>query len=227
MVAQKPLKNPPLVEAIFEIRYDPVDNLADVAARLGSVLNDYPEFEDLNVPPIPKEVPEASGIVRYRYRSSDRSRLYQVGTGVLSVNILKYSDFSDFRKTIKEVLDQHQKIVPAQYIKRLGLRYINKIQLREKSPNDVLNLGCSVPEGFPDSLGWNSQFIFLSEGKQLKVQTAYSKDTQEVLLDLDCFSGGLFAYNKDQLMGWTDSAHQQVEGLFIKSLAPSYLADIS
>jgi len=227
MATIQPLKNSPLVEAIFEIRHDPIDNVADSASILNNRLKDYSEFEDLNVPQLPKEIPETSGIVRFRFRNPDRTRLYQMGTGVLSVNVLKYTTFTHFRGEIEKVLKEHQSIVSVPHVKRLGLRYINKIKLNGISPDKILKLNCETPKDFPNAIGWNGQFLFNIEGNQIRVITNFSADSQELILDIDCFLGGIFPYKTNDIGTWIDSAHEKVEDFFLKAITDSYLKDIS
>lgn len=133
------LKNPPLVEAIFEIRWyrekqeksplTPSTQL--ILGRLFDKLkSNYPKYEQLPSASIPEQMSE--GIVGHQFRSENGWPLVQLGTGVLTVNDTENYIWPDFNKRIIDVVERLYLVYPNPEkfkTQSLVLRYINAIDL--------------------------------------------------------------------------------------------------
>ncbi|MDG3007601.1 TIGR04255 family protein [Paludisphaera mucosa] len=130
------LKNKPLVEALFEFRWDPeldIKSTSTFHLLMGRyydrVRDDYPELEDL--PPSQVPVSMTGGLVRHRFRVGPNEwPLTQIGPGILTVNETTKYKWEPFRERIEKslgaLLESHpsKKLEPIQ----IELRYINFIE---------------------------------------------------------------------------------------------------
>jgi uncharacterized protein (TIGR04255 family) len=138
MVLEK-LKNKPLVEAIFEIRWyteqqtqfgvDPNSQL--ILGRLFDRINsDYPTYEQLPFAAIPEQMVE--GLIKHRFRSGDGWPLVQFGTGILTVNDTENYVWKDFKQRVIDVVDNLYIVHPNKEkfrTKNLILKYVNATDL--------------------------------------------------------------------------------------------------
>jgi len=139
---RKVLKNKPLVEAIFEVRWqlqsdeakpeikiDPHYKL--LIGRLYDKLNrNYPFHEQLPAALIPDEMLE--GVVQHRFRKGkDMWPLIQIGPGILTVNDTDGYVWEDFERRIIEAVNALFEIYPDSNnlsVESLMLRYIDAIE---------------------------------------------------------------------------------------------------
>lgn len=139
-MTRKILKNKPLVEAIFELRWelqepalgmkiDPHYKL--LIGRLYDKLNDeYPFHEQLPAATIPDEI--AGYIVQHRFRKDkDKWPLVQIGPGIITVNDTEGYVWEDFEKRIIQAINIIFGVYPESKhnlkVNRLLLRYIDAI----------------------------------------------------------------------------------------------------
>lgn len=127
------LKNKPLVEAIFELRWsvaDTADQFWDMMPGLyySKVRDKYPFIENLPASQVP--VPLAGNSVRHRFRQTEGGwPLTQLGLGVLTVNDTSgYTVWGEFLPRIvaaaTALTEIYEEAVP---FKRAELRYINAV----------------------------------------------------------------------------------------------------
>ena len=159
----KELKNKPLVEAIFELRWKlqgaPPGPVIDPHYKLllgrlfDRFLGDYPEHEQLPAANIPDEI--VGHIVQHRFRvAANKWPLVQVGPGIFSVNSTADYIWPDFRLRVETALeklyDAHPKVTDLK-ITNLALRYIDAENFDYASDNafdflrDMLKLNISLP----------------------------------------------------------------------------------
>ncbi len=134
------LKNKPLLEAIFEIRWQveqqnqlSIDsNTQFIVGRLfDRISSEYPIYEQLPSSAIPDNM--AEGLVKHRFRSDQGWPLIQLGTGILTVNDTENYNWVNFKKRVIEVIDKlyivhptKDKFRPTQLI----LKYVDAVELR-------------------------------------------------------------------------------------------------
>lgn len=140
MMARKVLKNKPLVEAIFELRWnlqepapgmkiDPHYKL--LIGRLYDKLNDeYPFHEQLPAAAMPDEI--VGHMVQHRFRrDKDKWPLVQIGPGIITVNDTEGYVWEDFEERILRAVSTIFEVYPESKdnlkVNRLLLRYIDAI----------------------------------------------------------------------------------------------------
>ncbi|MDD4051816.1 MAG: TIGR04255 family protein [candidate division Zixibacteria bacterium] len=142
------LKNKPLVEAIFELRWQMPENSTGVfvdphykllVGRLfDRVRGDYPHHEPLPSATMPDEF--VAYIVQHRFRKAkDCWPLIQIGPGVITLNDTAGYQWPDFKDRINRLLEAIFGIVPDLEAvfkpNRLLLRYIDAVELPSEGGN--------------------------------------------------------------------------------------------
>ena len=187
------LKNPPLVEAIFEMKWtartskpaEPVDVTGQVVPSLSApddsyeillgqlfsrLEKSYPFTERLQTVPLP--VPFAP---QHRFRKKEGGwPLVQVGPGILTLNDTKNYKWSDFSKRIKQVLDAFYELHPHKseiLVESLVLRYIDAEPFDYEAQNVLpfLQKNLKVRFGLPGNLFDPSEIHNRPEGLSLTV----------------------------------------------------------
>jgi len=108
------LKNKPLVEAIFELKWDlqemPGEYYFDPdykmsIGRLYENLKDkYPTQEKLNTATMPDEI--AGHVVQYRFRSAENDwPLVQIGPGIVTLNETEKYTWDEFKDNITRLIE--------------------------------------------------------------------------------------------------------------------------
>jgi len=175
------LKNPPIVEALVEVRWTlekssgpmPIDPHYEFL--LGSfyehIKNDYPFRERLPSASIPDEV--TGSVVKHRFRvEKDKWPLIQIGPGIMSVNETeKYTTFEKFKplavKAVNDLFDAHPNRDELD-IKSLVLRYIDAKEIDYSQENicNFISNKMHIPIELPD-------FLF-QDGRLEKMPTSLS-----------------------------------------------------
>ncbi len=149
-MARKILKNKPLVEAIFELRWNLQGSSPDIKidthyklliGRLYDKLSEeYPFHEQLATAAMPDEI--AGYIVQHRFRKDkDKWPLIQIGPGIFTVNDTEGYVWEDFEKRIIKAVNTLFEVYPdpknTLKVNRLLLRYIDAIAFNFEK-DDVL-----------------------------------------------------------------------------------------
>ncbi len=138
---RKILKNKPLVEAIFEIRWKLLKELRTglkvdpnykllIGRIYDKVKEEYPCYEQLPTASMPDEI--AGYIVQHRFRKDeDNWPLIQIGPGIITLNDTEGYTWEDFERRIRHLVDILQEVYPDSQnnlkITQLILRYIDAV----------------------------------------------------------------------------------------------------
>jgi hypothetical protein len=115
-MTRKILKNKPLVEAIFELRWELQEHepgmkidphykilIGRIYDRINRVSAEYPFHEPLATATIPDEM--VGYVVQHRFRKGENEwPLIQIGPGVITLNDTKGYVWEDFEERISNVL---------------------------------------------------------------------------------------------------------------------------
>ncbi len=136
MTQRRQYKNPPIEEAVCELRLKSAGEWdAMIPGRLADLLsNGYPAKPKQQVEMSPTIQPGGStalqGAVKVRFLSQDEKRLVMVGNNGMSIHDLRpYSGWEKFRARISEAIDAYLQVNPNFNIDRISLRYINKLEV--------------------------------------------------------------------------------------------------
>jgi uncharacterized protein (TIGR04255 family) len=139
-VVRKVLKNKPLIESIFEMRWELKERVPGIwvdphykiiIGRIYDKLNvEYPFYETLPAASIPEEM--VGYIVQHRFRKNEQEwPLIQIGPGIITVNDTEGYIWEDFEKNVLKAINVLFEVYPDSRnnlkIKNLLLRYIDGI----------------------------------------------------------------------------------------------------
>ena len=157
-------RNPPIEEALCELRFAPGPEAVFTApARFyESVKSSYPGkpkhqhilAAELQARPEGSQMSMRQAEVKILFPSEDDRRFVGLGTNVLSVHVVRpYPGWEDFRPRIEEAVRAYANAASPAGVTRMGLRYVNKIEIK----SEVLNLGeyLTVAPNLPDGLPLN------------------------------------------------------------------------
>lgn len=224
---------PPIIEAVCEFRLTPecTWDLTIPGLIYEEVRNNFPIKEQSSVQELessqggPEARPQTRTTERILFLTSDRKTFIQVGPRLLAINTLRlYPSWKGFKPKIEIGFRALTKKVEVQGLQRIGLRYINLIEVPGKSFNLIeffdfrpllgerlrkralsgLIVGCLLPS----SDGHDVTKV------QLMNTGAAKEDATEFLLDIDHFTARAGLVSPDQAMQWVEKAHEQVEEVF-------------
>ncbi|MEA3411488.1 MAG: TIGR04255 family protein [Pseudomonadota bacterium] len=200
-------KNPPIEEALCDFRFE---NSSEWDPMLPLVFRDqikdtYPG-KPVQRAPIEANLHAGSDqagasfllrqeLGRIQFPSEDGKALVAIGQNVLSVHMLRpYQRWEEFRPRIEDALVKYSNTMPCDGIQRIGLRYINKIEIKNTGSLD-LNKYFVVPPmsppGFPTriiSFITRTEHIYDDEPVKLILtftDTSVREGYAAFLLDLD------------------------------------------
>jgi uncharacterized protein (TIGR04255 family) len=215
-----------LSEALLEIRFNGAPDLSLLVGKMDTALHEkYPTFVNLNIPDFPTGIPNFDTMVRYRMFSEDKSKLFNLGKGVLSINTVDYSNFANFIAEAKIVLENHRSISGVSALSRIGLRYINKISIQNRKYDDLFKIDFKLPESLKKiEAGFSFQTLgkinmdILSTG--FGTEKPFSKET--VILDFDYYCEQSISYDLNTIEKWATRAKNIIVENFRSSLTESY-----
>jgi uncharacterized protein (TIGR04255 family) len=148
-----------------------------------------------------------------------------VGPDLLSVNHAKpYSNWHTFKVMIADALQVYRDVNEPAGARRIGLRYINRIEIPEEQVaiEDYLLAAPKMPEQVPQFFATWAQRVqvpIASVNGVLVVQSGSLPDPKQekvvFLLDLDLFiDAGTASVPLGKATDWVEEAHAAVEGAF-------------
>ncbi|MBI3245436.1 MAG: TIGR04255 family protein [Deltaproteobacteria bacterium] len=224
---------PPVIEALCEFRFKSSQPWDWTIPGLvyEKVRGQFPKKRQQNVlevamqPDENKVLPQMkTGVERMQFLNEEENALVQVGPDLLAVNHLPpYPKWDAFKTLILEQLTVYRNIANPEALTRIGLRYINRIEIPAKSIEleAYFHAFPRIPEPIPQAF---PSFV-------LHVDVAYEKpssvlrfilgsapsETPEKLtfiLDLDMVGSGENVPSMEQLGNWIEVAHEHVEAAF-------------
>ena len=232
----KKYRNPPVVEALCEIYFH--ESKWDVTLPglfFEKVRGNYPkkrESEQIGVQVSISKEAQASQVQRGKRRikfiKEDGSRLIQLEDNLLVINQLRpYPRFEDWRPVVGEMLKHYSEIAQPKGIRRIGVRYINRIiiPIVKFKMEDYFNLYPEVPESLGAIHGRFMMRLEISpkhEGHRLMVTfgTAPPESPRTSAEMLDIYD--IFTFHQPFSMEDVDKymikAHENIEVVFEGSI---------
>jgi uncharacterized protein (TIGR04255 family) len=135
-------RNPPLEEALCEFQFAPGAEW-DFAFHIQFLERFRPEYAgkvrrqqmmEAGIQVGPQQTEPAmtmkQGQSRLQYLSADETRIVGIGPDVLSIHVLRpYDKWEDFEARVKRAFGVYREVARPAGVKRLALRYLNRIQL--------------------------------------------------------------------------------------------------
>ncbi len=230
----KMYKRSPIVEAVCEFQFEegsPWD--LTIPGRIyEKVRNTFPilrqsERVTVSVLGNPEEFgPQFGTLSLMQFLRKDEQALVQVGTHLLSVSVLKsYPSWPRFLSLIKRGFNTYRDIAAPKGIRRIGLRYINHIDIpgHDIKLEDYLEFRPYIGKGLHQDFGTFAlgvHFPYEESRDLLNLQLASlpqqipSSNSATVALSLDYFLLRPGEVALEEAFQWIDAAHKHIEDAF-------------
>lgn len=227
-------KNPPIEEALAEFRFAPGPEWdMTVPGRIHEAVKaEYPgkpRQQNLVTANVVFGAAEAApalsmfrGIGRVQFPSQDERSLVGVGPDVLSVHVLRpYPGWESFRPRIENALTTYERVAAPSGVVRVGIRYINRITIRD-TKCDLSRLFLCAPPQAPGLPSDTTSFLHRDEyryGDDIKLLVTYASveaadDCTSFVLDLDLISEGGEARALGSTMSLVDDLRERERKAF-------------
>jgi len=225
-------KEPPIVEAVCEFRFQPSSpwDITIPGLVFEKIQKDFPNREPVKQFEIgfssTEEGVQQQVITadRIRFLSQDRKSMVQVGPDLLAVNRLKpYVSWQAFEPMIKQGFNAYLESAKPKGIQRIGLRYINRIEI----PGERIKLedyfefypyiGEKLPQEVgPFIVGIQIGYEQLRDMLKVLLVSVETSPPQKigVSLDLDYFLLKPGSVPLTEVFNWIKLAHDNVEEVF-------------
>jgi uncharacterized protein (TIGR04255 family) len=224
--------NPPIVEVVVEFRFVPAElwDLTVPGLVYDRLRGQFPRKRLLKV--LESEAAAESAGIRQEFRLADRMQFLredekgfvQVGPDLLAVNHLApYPTWEGFVPLVHDALVAYIGIARPKGLRRIGLRYVNRIVIPANPVElaDYLNFRPFIGPGLPQRM---SGFILgvqtpYDDGRdilrlQLTTDEPGALDSVVVLLDMDYFMARPEAVLLSKALEWIATAHSRVQEAF-------------
>lgn len=226
-------ENPPVIEALCEFQFEPsqpwdwtIPGLVYAEVRM-----EYPKKRHQNVVEVELRAEQQDviqrvkgGVARMQFLRDDERALIQIGPDLLAVNHLSpYPKWEVFNQMIVQALKIYCQVTSPKALRRIGLRYINRIEIpgQRIKIEDYLLVLPSVPEPMPRALaGWvqRVEIPFESANGVLVLQSGSVPREEQagvaLMLDLDFVTRQAETVTLDSAMAWVERAHDELESAF-------------
>ena len=224
--------NKPIIEAVCEFRLTSDSNwdLTIPGMIYEKIKDEFPHKEqrlvqDAEIIKVPQGIQQRlTANERILFFTDDRKIFIQVGRHLLAINCLKpYPSWDQFRPKIEKAFNALVNTILVNEFQRIGLRYINLIQIPGQAIDLDKNfefrpfLGSRLPQNMANFLircvlpffdGRDSCTI------QLTNAVPEQPESSAFILDLDYFNTPPQAVSVNQALNWVENAHLQVEKSF-------------
>jgi uncharacterized protein (TIGR04255 family) len=226
------LKNAPLLEVIFELRWK-ITNQADLSkcqylnGDLYSLLkNDYQFRESLAPPEVPNDLLINSPVHRFR-RSANSYPLFQVGPGILTLNTIdEFYFWDEYFIQCEQLLDTFITVYPFEKGEKFkpSLVYYDFFKVDTNTDNvlDFINknLAVKMEQGFystdkiPTVLNWGITYKTDLGQLAINLNTGKNSKQEEGIILQTKLIGEDFEPNTSQIISWIGKSHDFCSQLF-------------
>lgn len=228
MKTTKKFKNPPLIEAVFELFYQASNwNPATPGIYYSKVNKNYPVITQsgagFGIALGAQGVQIGSGNNNLtQFKSQDNSSIIQLSSNLFTVNKLpKYKGWESYKEMILEAVELLSSTIDIQKINRIGLRAINKLDVKSHSLENFkrsFNVYPNMPEGIVNdfnSLQLNFETPFPdNEVLALNFATLRKEAGYDAPVQFQLYYTKLSTIDKNSIEKWLDNAHMQLQIAF-------------
>lgn len=228
----KKYESPPLIEAICEFRFTPGQEWDAtfpglIYEKVKDDFNKKKTVRQIRFQPIrnqDEQIIEQEITERIQFVREDGRALIQVAPNFLTVNCLSpYPGWNQFHTMISENLNKYTYVAEPEGLRRIGLRYINRIEIPITRVNleDYFDfyphLGDKLPqEHGPFIVGVQIFFEDKRDVLKLDLTTAKSSNSEglPLFLSLDYFCSQSNGIGLKEIDDWIETAHTHIEDTF-------------
>lgn len=244
-MAKKVLRNKPLVEAIFELRWQLTEQLGgarvdpNYSILIGKLYDrlsaSYPFHQKLPTAIVPEEM--VAHVVQHRFRKAENEwPLVQIGPGIVTLNDTEGYDWTTFEPGIEGLVDALFEAYQPNtlHVSELQLRYIDAMSfdyeqnsifafLRDRMGVDV-NMPSDLFEGTavaksPRSFDWRFSFPCEQPSGSIHLRFARGQRNQvdSLVWEMSVASeGSVLAKAREDIYAWVGRAHDLALDWFFK-----------
>jgi uncharacterized protein (TIGR04255 family) len=225
-------KNPPLIEANCEFQFEPSQPWDWTIPGLiyGQIKAEFPKKKQQNVLEMELRADQhvsqsvKGGISRMQFLSADEKAIIQVGPDLLALNRLRpYIKWDDFKRLIRLGLQVYREIASPKAIQRIGLRYINRLEV-PPGPIEIEDYVLTVPrvpEPVPQVFATWAQRVeipFLETNGMMVLQSgsvnADDRTVRAIILDMNLSTLSAAELTIDSCLDWVETSHGEIERTF-------------
>lgn len=211
MEGRRRYRNPPIEEALCEFHFDPSEEWdLTIPGKLHTALGDEYSGKPRHQNEVqvgitvqdgkPAALQHDEGLKRVLLVTNDDTRMVGIGRDVVSIHMLRpYQGTADpseggwdeFRRRIQRTLDAYWKVAEPNGVRRVGIRYVNRINIPQESANleDYLRYTLpDVPE-LPNRVRQyvsRTEFVYDDEVRLILSRANIpNANSIQILLDLD------------------------------------------
>lgn len=229
-------KNPPIIEALCEFRFDPASPWdLTIPGRLHERIKDaFPTVRqgkafESSIRAGPEGVrQQLIETERGQFLRADEKALVQVGPHLLVINHLRpYPTWETFLPLIDSTLEAYREVAHPKAFQRIGLRYVNRVDF----PSAAVNLedyfefypfvGPELPQTFgPFMVGIQIPYDGGRDVLKLEMTTvaAEAPAAASFVLSLDYFLARPGEVDFASALQWVRDAHERIECVFEGSI---------
>ena len=225
------LPKAPLLEVIFEIKWDITNNNDIVKFQylhgdLYSILkNDYPKRENLVPAEIPVDIMKNN--VMYRFRKETGYPLIQIGPGILTLNTIDSLYYwNDYRNEIIKVTNSLSEVFPEinQTNLFLTLTYLDFFEINIETENIIEfvnnNLNLNINQTFiknesTKEINLTFSYKIGDDTLILVLRNAYVNNKNGIILQTKLI-GSKKKYTNTEQLEWLNNAHETCSDIFKK-----------
>lgn len=235
--------NSPIIESICEFRFTEdtpwditIPGLVFEDVKSEYIYKEQRATQEISISQATAESKKAAGQIKRTdfavFLKEDKKSLIQIGPRILSTSRLKpYQTWADFKSQISYAFEKLCGRVELQGIQRIGLRYINMINIpREDNKVKLENyfefrphLGQRLPQLHGDFIvGCIFPFYDEQDLCKIELRTALPKDENSMsfLLSIDYFLAQPRGIPPEKSVEWIETAHSEIETLFEGCILP-------
>lgn len=235
--------NCPIVEALCEFHFEPDPDWDMTIPGLfyDEVKQDYPHKRQqmgigFQMTPNEKGVAQNIGPLppKIQFVTDDETEMIQVSQNLLVINKLKpYSTWNEFKGMIKRGCDTFYDIAHPKGIQRIGLRYINKIEMpyNEGSDNiqleDYFHIYPEAPPTFPSYTNFFTRIEMpYHDARDFLLITIGTMEDKieglaQIILDLEYILAIPNGLSQRDIEVWIDEAHGVISEVFERCITPN------
>jgi uncharacterized protein (TIGR04255 family) len=223
------LKNPPLVEAVVEIRFDAEVPDDVVAAMVWSALkDDYENFKPNAMHNIPSAVRSKDPNLMYLPDFTLDNKVSRIDVGAKSFvfRLKKYSQWDDFISVLGDTFEKVRNNIKPR-IQRIGLRYVNKLELDLFTGNRVeVSIKFSGIELSDQDTVVRTTFV--DGDVKIAVVCASQREKQGWVsyIDIDAFVESQEILNSKDLVVLLNVSHEALKKKFFSILSQEYIQEL-
>jgi uncharacterized protein (TIGR04255 family) len=233
---RKSYRNPPIEEALVEFRFTDGTYDITVPGKLNELVKaEYPTTREQRVQTVQAVgggAPTLHDEQRVQFVGADGRQLLLLGRDILGASTLKpYEGWSAFRPRIERGLGAYVEVTAARSIRRIGVRYVNRVVLPPAPVvlDDYFVSGPPRPAGLPKALNAflsRTEHVYDDGAKLIYTFAglpALEDGSSAVLVDLDVVSEVAVAV--DSAMTLLDELHAR-EGAAFETIITEKLREV-